>query len=99
MWRALSAPKAHRILAHRDAPGLKEPQHARPERARGALPPCQGGTLFDSSFPARCAGLIPFGAFSAEDKLGHYPADKVLPHRNFDHPLAGEWSDYRDCDI
>jgi hypothetical protein len=32
----------------------------------------QGGTLFDWSFPARCAGLIPFAAFSAEDKLGHY---------------------------
>jgi hypothetical protein len=32
----------------------------------------RGETLFDSSFPARCAGLIPFRAFSAEDKLGHY---------------------------
>jgi hypothetical protein len=38
----------------------------------GILPPFQGGTLFDLSFPARCAGLILFGAFSAEDKLGHY---------------------------
>jgi hypothetical protein len=36
------------------------------------LPPLQGGALFDSSFPARCAGLIRFAAFSAEDKLGHY---------------------------
>ena len=27
------------------------------------------------SFPARCAGLIPFGASSAEDKLGHYSAE------------------------
>src|SRR5215831_1372714 len=72
MWRALSAPKARRILAQRNALGLKEPQHARPERARGVLPPFQGGTLFDLSFPARCAGLIPFGVFSAEDKLGHY---------------------------
>jgi mRNA interferase YafQ len=26
-------------------------------------------------------------------------ADKVLPHRNFDHPLAGEWSDHHDCHI
>jgi mRNA interferase YafQ len=26
-------------------------------------------------------------------------ADKVLPHRSFDHPLAGEWSDHRDCHI
>ena len=26
-------------------------------------------------------------------------ADKVLLHRNFDHPLAGEWSDHRDCHI
>jgi mRNA interferase YafQ len=22
-----------------------------------------------------------------------------LPRRNFDHPLAGEWSDYRNCHI
>jgi len=22
-----------------------------------------------------------------------------LPHRNFDHPLSGEWSDCRDCHI
>src|SRR5581483_9279273 len=75
MWLALSAPKARRILAQRNALGLKEPQHARPEWARGVLPPRQGGTLFDSSFPARCAGLIPFGASSAEDKLGHYSAE------------------------
>ena len=26
-------------------------------------------------------------------------ADKVLPHGKFDHPLAGEWSDHRDCHI
>jgi hypothetical protein len=35
MWRELSAPKARSILAQRNALGLKEPQHARPERARG----------------------------------------------------------------
>jgi mRNA interferase YafQ len=26
-------------------------------------------------------------------------ADIPLPHRNFDHPLTGEWSDHRDCHI
>lgn len=26
-------------------------------------------------------------------------ADKPLPHRNFDHPLVGEWTDHRDCHI
>jgi mRNA interferase YafQ len=26
-------------------------------------------------------------------------ADKVLPHRYFDHPLSGEWKDHRDCHI
>ena len=25
--------------------------------------------------------------------------DMPLPHRNFDHPLSGEWSDHRDCHI
>jgi mRNA interferase YafQ len=24
-------------------------------------------------------------------------ADALLPRRYFDHPLAGEWSDHRDC--
>jgi mRNA interferase YafQ len=23
--------------------------------------------------------------------------DRPLPRRKFDHPLAGEWSDHRDC--
>ena len=26
-------------------------------------------------------------------------SDTPLPHRNFDHPLSGEWIDYRDCHI
>ena len=26
-------------------------------------------------------------------------ADQPLPRRFFDHPLSGEWSDYRDCHI
>jgi mRNA interferase YafQ len=26
-------------------------------------------------------------------------ADKPLPRRNFDHPLSGEWKDFRDCHI
>ncbi len=26
-------------------------------------------------------------------------ADIPLPRRNFDHPLAGEWADHRDCHI
>ncbi|HEY5289247.1 MAG TPA: type II toxin-antitoxin system YafQ family toxin [Caulobacteraceae bacterium] len=26
-------------------------------------------------------------------------ADAPLPQRNFDHPLAGEWADHRDCHI
>ena len=25
--------------------------------------------------------------------------DQPLPHRYFDHPLAGEWKDHRDCHI
>ena len=25
--------------------------------------------------------------------------DTQLPRRNFDHPLAGEWNDHRDCHI
>jgi mRNA interferase YafQ len=25
--------------------------------------------------------------------------DTPLPHRNFDHPLSGEWADHRDCHI
>jgi mRNA interferase YafQ len=25
--------------------------------------------------------------------------DEPLPHRYFDHPLSGEWSDHRDCHI
>lgn len=25
--------------------------------------------------------------------------DTPLPRRNFDHPLTGEWKDYRDCHI
>lgn len=26
-------------------------------------------------------------------------ADKPLPRRNVDHPLAGEWKDHRDCHL
>ena len=26
-------------------------------------------------------------------------ADEILPRRNFDHPLSGEWADHRDCHI
>ena len=26
-------------------------------------------------------------------------ADTILPRRHFDHPLAGEWNDHRDCHI
>jgi mRNA interferase YafQ len=26
-------------------------------------------------------------------------ADELLPHRSFDHPLAGAWADHRDCHI
>ncbi len=26
-------------------------------------------------------------------------ADKPLAHRNYDHPLTGEWTDHRDCHI
>jgi len=25
--------------------------------------------------------------------------DTPLPHRNFDHPLSGGWTDHRDCHI
>jgi hypothetical protein len=70
--------KGAQDISQRNALGLKDPQHARPEWARGILPPSQGETLFDWSFPARCAWLIPFAAFSAEDKLGHYCALQSL---------------------
>jgi mRNA interferase YafQ len=26
-------------------------------------------------------------------------ANKPLPHRYFDHPLSGDWKDYRDCHL
>jgi len=26
-------------------------------------------------------------------------ADEILPRRNFDHPLSGDWADHRDCHI
>ena len=26
-------------------------------------------------------------------------ADKLLPRRNFDHALTGEWDDHRDCHV
>jgi mRNA interferase YafQ len=26
-------------------------------------------------------------------------ADLALPRRNFDHPLSGEWREYRDCHL
>lgn len=26
-------------------------------------------------------------------------ADKILPERNFDHPLSGDWNGYRECHI
>lgn len=26
-------------------------------------------------------------------------ADSTLPHKNFDHPLSGNWVDFRDCHI
>jgi mRNA interferase YafQ len=26
-------------------------------------------------------------------------ADTPLPRRNFDHPLTGEWKDFRDCHV
>jgi mRNA interferase YafQ len=25
--------------------------------------------------------------------------DAALPHRNFDHPLSGAWTDFRDCHL
>ena len=31
--------------------------------------------------------------------LGLLSADAPLPERNRDHPLAGEWKDYRDCHV
>lgn len=33
------------------------------------------------------------------DVVNQLAADTPLPHRNFDHPLSGEWSDHRDCHI
>jgi mRNA interferase YafQ len=26
-------------------------------------------------------------------------ADEILPRRNFDHQLSGDWADHRDCHI
>ena len=84
MWRALSAPKARSILAQRNALGMKDPEHARPDGARGILPPRQGGNLVTRfSFPARCAGLILFGAFSAEDKLVRHALPRTLMNESW----------------
>ena len=33
------------------------------------------------------------------DVLNLLIADEPLPRRNFDHPLSGDWADYRDCHI
>jgi mRNA interferase YafQ len=33
------------------------------------------------------------------DVVNLLAADAPLPHRNFDHPLSGEWVDHRDCHI
>ena len=33
------------------------------------------------------------------DVVNLLAADTSLPHRSFDHPLSGEWSDHRDCHI
>ena len=33
------------------------------------------------------------------EALNMLAADSLLPRRYFDHPLAGEWKDYRDCHI
>ena len=33
------------------------------------------------------------------DVVNLLAADEPLPHRNFDHPLSGDWSDHRDCHI
>jgi mRNA interferase YafQ len=33
------------------------------------------------------------------EAIGLLAADKPLPQRYFDHPLSGEWKDFRDCHI
>jgi mRNA interferase YafQ len=33
------------------------------------------------------------------DVVSMLAADMILPRRNFDHPLSGEWADHRDCHI
>ena len=33
------------------------------------------------------------------DVVNLLASDRLLPHRCFDHPLAGEWSGVRDCHI
>jgi mRNA interferase YafQ len=33
------------------------------------------------------------------DVVNLLAADTPLAHRNFDHPLSGEWNDHRDCHI
>jgi mRNA interferase YafQ len=33
------------------------------------------------------------------DVVNLLAAGTSLPHRSFDHPLSGEWSDHRDCHI
>lgn len=51
--------------------------------------------------------------YKREKKSGHHKAldndlfsivkllasDKPLAHRNYDHPLTGDWKDHRDCHI
>lgn len=33
------------------------------------------------------------------DVVEKLACDTALPHKNFDHPLSGEWSDCRDCHV
>jgi mRNA interferase YafQ len=33
------------------------------------------------------------------DRVAMLAADQPLPRRNVDHPLSGEWRDFRDCHI
>jgi mRNA interferase YafQ len=33
------------------------------------------------------------------DVVNLLAADQLLPRRNVDHPLSGEWKDFRDCHI
>lgn len=57
-------------------------------------------TQFKRDYKREAKGRYRLELVSALVETIHLLAhDHVLPQRYFDHPLAGQWSDFRDCHI